>query len=249
MKLESQATILDFNPYTERTEAGPSHSLGELVELADQRKFRYGKAGEAITRGYLAVAPTPNTNLHTLAVLTGAKDSKIITFTNAATTDIDTAAECAYYDEGYVCVSYATGKGQTLKIRGLEPTASGAAGTINLFDPINVALDTTSKIDIIKNNYNGVIMDTLVTNTPVGVSLSGLTAAGDYGWLQTRGICALESDATIDAAHYAVADGDDPGKIEGMSETIATTVAQYPVAKTIVKAADTYAHAVFLVIE
>jgi hypothetical protein len=30
MKLESQATILDFNPYAERTEAGPSNSLGEL---------------------------------------------------------------------------------------------------------------------------------------------------------------------------------------------------------------------------
>jgi len=249
MKLEGVAQVLDFDPSIERTDAGSTHNLGELVELADQRRFRYAKAGEAITKGYLAVAPTPNTALHTLAVLTGVLGSKKVTFTNAATATIDTAAECAYYDEGYVAVSYGTGIGQTWKIKNIEPTATGAAGTINLHDVIRTALSTTSKIDVVQNLYNGVIMDILVGNLPAGVSLSGITAAGDFGWLQTRGVCALASDDTIAAATDIVADGDDAGKVDGISETIGTTVAQHKVGKTIVAGADTYSHAVFLMIE
>lgn len=249
MKLESQASILSFDPQVEATEAEATHNLGELVELADQRKFRYGRAGEAITAGYLALAPTPNTALHTLSVVSGAKGETRIAFTNAATATIDTAAETVYYDEGYVCVSYGTGIGQTFKIKSIEPTASGATGYINIYEPINTALDTTSKIDIVQNSYNGVIMDVLASNLPAGVSLSGITAAGDYGWLQTRGVCALASDDTIAAGTFVVADADDAGKIDGISETIGTTVAQHIVGKTIVAGADTYSHAVFLMIE
>lgn len=249
MKLESTATILDFDPYSERTEDGATHNIGELVSLADQRKFRYARAGEAITLGYLAVAPTPNTALHTLAVLTGAIRSRIITFTNAATTTIDTLAETIYYSEGYACISYGTGIGQTFKIKTIDPVATGAVGTIHLYDAINTALDTTSKVDVVQNTYNGVIMDVLVGNLPAGVALKSITAAGDFGWLQTRGVCALASDDTIAAATDFVADGDDAGKIDGISETIGTTVAQHKVGKTIVAGADTYSHAVFLMIE
>jgi len=249
MKMEGLPQVIDFNPYKIRTEAGATHNLGELVELADQRKFRYAKAGEALTLGYLAVAPTPKTDLHTLAVLTGALNSKTITFTNAATTDIDTAAEVAYFSEGYVVVAYSTGIGQTLKIKDLEAVATGAVGTINLFDPISVALATTSKIDIVQNSYNGCLMEVLVGNLPAGVPLITITAAGDYGWLQTRGVCALAADNTIAAATDIVADGDDAGKVDGISETIGTTVAQHKVGKTIVSVTDTYSHAVFLMIE
>ena len=146
-------------------------------------------------------------------------------------------------------VSYSTGIGQTFKIKNIEPVATGATGTINLFDPIKAALATTSKIDIVQNGYNGVLMDILVGNRPAGVSLSGITAAGDFGWLQTRGVCALASDDTIAAASLFCADGDDAGKIDGVSETIGTTVAQHIVGRAIVAAADTYSHAVFLMIE
>jgi len=249
MKLESTATILDFDPLRERTEAGATHNIGEGVTLADQRKFRYAVAGEAITAGYLAVGPTPQTGLSGLAVLTGAIGSQTITFTNAAIATIDTVAECAYFAEGYVIVSYGTGLGQTFKINTLDPVATGAAGTIHLYDTIKTALATTSKIDIVQNTYNGVIMDVLVTNVPAGVSLSGLTAAGDFGWLQTRGYCGVYADGTVDAAHDLVADGSTAGAVEGRSETIATTVAQAKVGKTYYAAANGYAHAVFLTIE
>ena len=249
MKLESTATILDFDPYSERTEDGATHNIGEGVSMADQRKFRYARAGEALTLGYLAVAPTPVTALHTLAVLVGAIGSQTITFTNGATAAIDTLAETIYFSEGYVCVSYSTGIGQTFKINTLDPVATGAAGTIHLYDVIHTALATTSKIDIVQNTYNGSLMEILVGSLPAGVPLVTITAAGDFGWLQTRGVCALASDDTIAAATDIVADGDDPGKVDGISETIGTTVAQHKVGKTIVATADTYSHGVFLTIE
>jgi len=249
MKLESIATIMDFDPYSQRTEAGATHNIGEGVTLADQRKFRYAVAGEALTLGYLSCAPTPVTALHTMAVLVGAIGSQTITFTNGATTAIDTLAETVYFSEGYVCVSYGTGIGQTWKINTLDPVATGASGTIHLYDVIGTALSTTSKIDIVQNTYNGVLEGILVGSLPAGVPLKSITAAGDFGWLQTRGVCALASDDTIAAATDIVADGDDSGKIDGISETIGTTVAQHKVGKTIVAGADTYSHAVFLMIE
>jgi hypothetical protein len=253
MKLESNALIMDFDPLKERTEAGSTHNIGEGVTLADQRKFRYAVAGEAITAGYLAVAPTPQTSLSGLAVLTGAKGAQVITFTNAAIATIDTVAECAYFSEGYVIVSYGTasptGIGQVFKIKNLEPVATGATGTVNLYEPIQVALNTASKIDIVQNTYNGVIMDVLTSNVPAGVSLSGITAAGDFGWLQTRGYCGVMADGTIDAHQEIVADGSTAGAVDAASETIGTTVEQHILGKSYYAGASGYAHAVFLRIE
>src|SRR3990167_8641592 len=88
------------------------HVLGQKGETADGRIFRYGKTAEAITIGYLAVAPSIDTATITQAVTaTAAIGDKKITFTHGASTS--TANE---YAEGWATISYGTGIGQTLKI-------------------------------------------------------------------------------------------------------------------------------------
>lgn len=246
MKLTSDATILDFDPYVERTEAGATHNIGEGVSCADGRKFRYAVAGEAITKGYLAVAPSPDTAYHTLAVTSAAAiGATQIVFTGGASTS--TAGE---YNEGYAVISYGTGIGSIYQIKYSPVMTSVQTGiTIDLWDPIKVALDTTSKLDLVHNNYNGVQMTTSTTVNPAGVSLSGMTASGDFGWLQTRGICPVYSDDTIAVGTIAVADGSVSGGIDGVSETIGTTVAQQFIGRAIVASVQAYTHPVFLQIE
>jgi len=88
------------------------HPLGAKGETGDGRIFRYGKTAEAITIGYLAVAPSIDTATITQAVTsTAAIGTKKITFTHGASTS--TANE---YAEGWATISFGTGIGQTLKI-------------------------------------------------------------------------------------------------------------------------------------
>jgi len=208
MKLESVAQILDFDPYNIRTEEGATHNIGERVYCAD-RVFRFAAAGEALTAGYMTTEPTGNTLLTTMAVVSGAKGATSINFTNAATT-----TTAGYFNEGYVCVSYGTGIGQTYKIKSLAALVSGASSYVYLYDQIKVALDTTSKIDIVANPWNRVLHTATATLHPTGVPLVAVTAAGDYCWLQTRGICSVFSDGTIAAGTKAESDGSVAGAID-----------------------------------
>lgn len=242
MKLESQAFILDFDPMEIRTEDGATHNIGEKVFAAD-RVFRYAVAGEALAAGYLTSEPTGNTSLITMAVVSGAKGATQISFTNAATT-----TTAGYFDEGYVCVSYGTGIGQTFKIKNLAALVSGAASTVDLYDPIKVALDTTSKIDIVANPWNRVLHTATATLQPTGVPLVAVTAAGDYCWLQTRGVCAVFSDATVAAGSRINGDGSVAGAIEIVVEADFVVNPDVGYAYHLA-GAQNYAHPVFLMID
>ena len=242
MKLESTAQILDFDPYSIRTEAGPTHNIGEKVIAAD-RIFRYAVAGEALVAGYLTTEPTGNTSLITMAVITGDINSGEINFTNAATT-----TTAGYFDEGYVVVSYGTGIGQTYKIKSLAALVSGASSYVYLFDRIKVALDTTSKIDIVANPWNRVLHTATATLHPTGVPLVAVTAAGDYGWLQTRGICGVFADGTIAAGTKAESDGSVAGAIDVVVEADFVVNPQVGSAYHIA-GAQNYAHPFFLTID
>ena len=241
MRLESDATILDFNPYEIRTEADSTHNIAEKVVTSD-RVFRYAKAGEALTASYLAVQDTIVAEI-TMAVIAGAKGEKHIHFTNAANTT--TAGD---YDGGYAIVSYGTGIGQTYKIERMAALTSGGTSVVYLDHPIVTALDTTSKLDLVKNLYMDVMMTATATLQPAGVPLVAVTADNDYCWLQTRGICGVYSDGTIAAGSGAENDGSAAGAVDVIVE------ADYVVNPLVGRAfwhpaAQAYAHPIFLMID
>jgi hypothetical protein len=241
MKLESQATILDFNPYTIRTEAEATHNIGEKVVTSD-RIFRFAKAGEALTAGYLAVQDDIVAEI-SMAVTSGAIGDNKILFTNAATTT--TAGD---YDEGYAIISYGTGIGQTYKIKSMAALTSGGASTVYIDGPIKVALDTTSKLDLVKNLYMDVKKTATATLQPAGVPLVDVTADNDYCWLQTRGVCGVFADGTIPAGAGAENDGSVAGALDVIVE------ADYVVNPLVGRAfwhpgAASYAHPIFLMID
>lgn len=217
------------------------HPLGQKGETADGRVYRYGKAGEAITIGYATQSPAIDTATITMAVTSAAAiGAKSITFTHGATTS--TANE---YAEGFATISYGTGIGQTLKVASHLAYTSGQTGAVvNLEDPLLVALDTTSKLDLAHNPWNGVLMDTSLVTVPTGVAPHAFTS-GYFGWFQTRGVCGVFSDATI-AAGYAFAFD---ASVSGGIDVPANDLQQFVLGNAIQGGAQNYAHQVYLMID
>jgi len=243
MKLGGIAQVMDFDPYEQiTTDGAQAHNIGERVYDSD-RIFRYAIAGEALAAGYLTTEPTGNTSLTNMAVVTGAIGSKVINFTNASTT-----STANYYDEGYVCVTFGTGIGQTYKISSMAALVSAANSNVYLNDPIKVALDTTSRIDIVPNPWNRVLHTAIITPLSTGVPLIAVTALGDYCWLQTRGVCAVFSDNTVAAGSRVMEDGSVAGAVDIVAEANFITT---PVVGTAyhIAGVQNYAHPIFLTID
>jgi len=245
MKLESTATILDFDPYKTRTEAGSTHNLGELVALADQRKFRYAVAGASdISHSKLQLAPAPKTNHHNIAVYAAAA----IGATEVQATLGATAATANEYSEGYLCVNDATGEGYTYKISGHAAVASAGVITVELFDPIKVALvAATSEISLIHNTYNGVVEGTSATRSPAGVPYVDISS-GDYGWLQTRGVAAVLNGSACTLGARLMADASTAGAVTDQTDVTAPQ-AEWQVGFAITVGVSTEYKPIFLTID
>jgi len=241
MKFGGPPVIYSVDPFSE--DLYQQHQLGARGETGDGRIFRYGKAGAEVTLGYLAVMPDQDTAELTISVTTAAAigDKKVI-FTHAATT-----ATANEYSEGYLSVSLGTGLGQTLKISSHAALTSGGTGEFVLLeDPIQVALDTTSRIDLTPNVYSGVLAVTTdaAISVPCGVPLRTVTS-GSYAWFQTRGVCAVASDNTIAAGYEVQADINDAGKVD----VTGTDAQVWKIGHALQAGADTYSHPIYLTID
>lgn len=161
------------------------HSIGGYIETDDGRGFRYCKVGSTATiAGQVyqskALDATNDQPSGGHSVAAAAIDATAVVTTSNVTVTADEFAG------GYLAVVVTPGAGYTYRIKG-HLAATAAVVTINLDDPIRVALTTSSKVIWCANPYNGV---TIEPGTPtgkiVGVAPRIITAAY-FGWLQTRG--------------------------------------------------------------
>ena len=226
MKMESIAQVMDFDPMNIRTEEGATHNIGEAVRMADQRVFRYAKASAALVAGYLYCAAAPKTNHHNVAATVAAAiGAKKVTVQLGAT-----AAVANEYAEGYFVASDNAPEGQTYKIK--SHPAADSAGTleITLFDPLKTAATTASEFCLVHNNYIDVVGSTTQTHTPAGVPMVAVTAADDYCWLQTAGICAILADETVAVGAEATIGSSVAGAVETKDSDLEKVVAMALVA-------------------
>ena len=256
MKLESQAQILEFNPYAQQT-VGPVHNFGESVKIADGRQFRYGKVGgnnansaAAGAVGTVQVAPAHITNHDASAVNAAvAIGGTTINVTAAGST----AATAGIYDEGYLIVSDGTGAGQTLKIDNQYAFTSGNSYTANIvvFDPLAVALDTSSKVSFVFNRYNAFLLSnhSVVTTQPSGVSLVTASAAGNYMFLQVKGVTNVLMNGTPAIGSKVVVGATTDGSVDIQNSTFSTGLAQWVVGEMIMTGVSTKYNSVFLQID
>lgn len=166
------------------------HNLGALAQSADGRMFRYAKAGaSALVPGTLVQGPAEVTNHQNVAPAAAAIGDTQVTVTLGAT-----AATANQYAEGWLVGTVTPGQGYAYKIKSHPAAASAATLTLTLEDPLEVALTTSSRLDLVANPYSAVIINpTTASSSPVGAAVNNIAAAS-YGWIQVQGPCCLLND-------------------------------------------------------
>lgn len=187
------------------------HTLGEKCVTADGRVYRYAKAGgTALVPGKLQQAAAEVTADQNLAIAASAIGATTITTTSTVTVTAN------QYAGGYALISASTGAGYQYRIKS-HPAATAAVVTLTLEDTIEVALTTSSKVDLVANPFSGVIVNpATATSTPVGVAVYPV-AASEFGWLQTGGIANVLADGTVVVGTSLVASNATAGALEALT--------------------------------
>lgn len=163
--------------------------IGCYAETSDGRGYRYAKVGATATvagKVYQgkALDATNDQPSGGHAVAAAAIGATSVTTTATLTATVDEFAG------GFLAVVVTPGQGYTYRIKG-NTAATAAVCTFYLDDPIQVALTTDSRIIVVQNTYNGIIIEPgTPTATIAGVPNSIITAAY-FGWVQTWGPCSV----------------------------------------------------------
>lgn len=195
--------------------------LGALATTGDGRYFRFALAGgTALVPGKLQQAQIEVTGNQNVALAASAIGATTITTTGTVTLTANQAVG------GYAVITTGTGLGYVYQI-GSHATVSAAVVTLNLVDPIIVALDTTSKLDIVTNPYSAIVVNpATATSTPVGVAVAA-TPASYYGWVQTKGVANVLADGAVVVGTSVCASNGTAGAVEataGVQALVGTAV-------------------------
>lgn len=211
----------DLYDITSANSSSDVTQLGALATTGDGRYYRFVTAGgTALVPGKLqqsSAEVTANENLTAVAASIGAT-------TLVSTSTVTVTAN--QYTGGYALITTGTGAGYFYQI-GTHAAFTAAAPTFNLVDPILVAIDTTSRIDLIANPYASVIVNpATASGMPVGVAVAATPASG-YGWVQTKGVANVLADGAITVGTAIVASNAVAGAVEpltGVQQIVGTAV-------------------------
>lgn len=148
----------------------------------------------SIASGLLVQAPAEITTWNGLAMTVPAAYPATVGTYQILVTNAGTKLNVNEYANGYAIVASGTGIGQTLQIAGHQNAAASATFVLTLIDPIQVTLDATSTITLVRNPYIGVVVSaTGLTGAVVGSSFYVIPAGtasvydGTAGTLTTPG--------------------------------------------------------------
>lgn len=192
-------------------------ALGTLTEARDGSLYVYGQAGASnLSAGSLSVAEAKvsghtNQTVYAAAAV-GSKKVQLNTTSTAVTAD--------QYADGYLVVNDATGEGIAYQIAGNGAASGGSPVTIQLYDPITVALvASTSEASLIKHPAKTVIESTTLSKA-VGVPNVAVTAAY-FAWFQKTGICSVLADGTPTKGYNLVQSNGTAGAVEVFTDSTA----------------------------
>lgn len=167
------------------------HPLGTKAHDQFGRTYRYAKAGaSALDPGKLVVngdADTDGTNRTVARTYAAGATEIIVDAAGAVTAD--------YFKDGTLSVSDATGEGVSVGVAGNTATSGAAEMTVSLKEPLPVALTIdVSEVTLDRSPWDSVVISaTDQADMPVGIPNVAI-AAGEFGWVQTRGTCAAWAD-------------------------------------------------------
>lgn len=168
----------------------------------------------AISSGLLVQAPAEITTWNNLAITVPTATPATAGSYQILVTNAGTKLNVNEYANGYLLVSAGTGIGQTLQIASHANAAASATFVLTLQDPIQVTLDATSTVTLVRNPYIGVVVSaTGLTGTAVGSTFytiaagtastydgtsGALTAQGQpvYAFVGCHGVWGIRADGT-----------------------------------------------------
>ena len=200
------------------------HNLGEKLELADGRCFRYCYFDAAVTVGKM-VAPDMSTaaavEISNGVIATGGAGSSVVTITGSGSAGPPAdfqGVSANQYSGSYLHITDGAGEGFTYRIKS-NGAASSDAVEFTLYDPIVTALATgASDFAISPGLFKNVhVTDATagapVDYIPVGVTVRGVTAEY-YAWVQTKGVGTVLADGTITKANRLTLSDGEAGAVQ-----------------------------------
>lgn len=237
----------------------PVHKLGELAHTPDGRKFRYVSvepssttvtgqtAGATLVSGNVIQSSAQVANHLNLTPSAASIGATTITVTLGAT-----AAFVNQYAGGYVIISTGPGNGYAYEIKSHPLAAASATLVLTLVDLVKVALTTSSRVDLQRNMYAGVIQAPVTTATgpaigvalhPIPASTTGGATGQTYGWVQVYGPCACLITGTPAVGAMVVGTGAVAGAAAIASSTLGV------IGRMMTTGVDTKNNAVFLTLD
>jgi len=187
------------------------HNLGEKLELADGRCFRYCYFDAAVTVGKM-VAPDMSTaaavEISDGVIATGTAGSSVVTITGSGSSGPPAdfqGVSANQYSGSYLHITDGAGEGFTYRIKS-NGAASSDAVEFTLYDPIVTALATGASDfaispGLFKNvHVTDATQGAVVDYIPVGVTVRDVTAEY-YAWVQTKGAGTVLADGGITLAN------------------------------------------------
>jgi len=224
-------------------DSSPAHDVGALAISSDGRKFRYVFCTPtALVAGKLQQGPAEVTAHQNLVPAAAAVGATSVTVALGAT-----VAQANQYAGGFLLVSGTTaGNGYSYRIKShLAAAASASAFVIQLDDPLEVAITTLSKIDLVQNPHSGVIVYPSTGSGPaVGVAVDVIDA-GNYGWIQSGGVVGCLANGALVVGDSICASN----AVAGAVEAFTTGSKQAVVGYAATGVADTEYGAVYLTID
>lgn len=168
----------------------------------------------AIGSGLLVQAPAEVTAFNNLAMTVPTATPATAGTYQILVTNGATVLNVNEFANGYLITSANTGAGQTLQIASHQPAAASGTFIVTLQDPIQVTLDATTTVTLVRNPYIGVVVSaTGLTGTVVGATFyaisagtastysgttGALTAQGQpvYAFVGCHGVWGVRADAT-----------------------------------------------------
>jgi hypothetical protein len=177
------------------TSSTKQHKLGtRYVQPETGKIYRYTKAGAvALAVAELCVNPDVDNNVVNKTVAATYAVGATQVLVNVAGTVVQDA-----YADGSFTVSDATGEGVEYRVVGNTGVTGSGTITVSLASPLTLALTVSvSEYTLTKSPWDSVVVSiTDQADMAVGVPNVAI-AIGEYGWLQTRGICSVLWDEAV----------------------------------------------------
>tara|TARA_R110000803_G_scaffold97140_2_gene165277 strand:- start:120 stop:971 length:852 start_codon:yes stop_codon:yes gene_type:complete len=192
------------------------HPLGYKVEFDDGRLFRYAHFVSAVPVGKLAALDASvaiQTSFDSAFVDSAGTGSDYAVGAKTVyvkSSDITSDDAADVFADGYLHITDDTGEGYTYRIKSNDAGAAETANVmrIDLYDGLNAAIVSEGSCSITGNRYRNLAVYNAATDDMVSGNSVATQAAGDYGFVQTRGVSTIladESAGTIAAGTIAQA--------------------------------------------